>query len=147
MPVIPINTMTLKLPSLGLEFGNERSSVGLSSFCLPRIKPLLHLELVSEHVSVSRLSCNSRVSNSYPTRFISITKQDRRFTYKLNIERAFVLQLLQWNFNTCYIFCVFVCSLIYRAHKAHAPYYIYIYILLPYFPRYLLNGMIFGKNS
>ena len=53
-------------------------------------KEKLYLELISEHVSVSRLTCNSRVSNSYRTRFISITKQDRQFTYKRNIERVFV---------------------------------------------------------
>ena len=51
--------MTLKLPSLGLEFGNERLSVGLSSVCLLRLKPLLYLELISESVPVNRFSCNS----------------------------------------------------------------------------------------
>ena len=60
--------------------------MGLSSVCLHRIKPLLYLELTSESVYVNRLSCNSLVSHSYRTRFISITKQDKQSAYKRNTE-------------------------------------------------------------
>jgi len=46
---ICINTITLKLPILGLEFGNERSSVDLSWVCLLRIKPLLYLQYATAY--------------------------------------------------------------------------------------------------
>jgi hypothetical protein len=43
-----------------------------------------------------------------------------------------------------------VCSLIYSAYNAHAPYYIHIFGLPPLyhiFAPFLINGKIFGKQS
>jgi hypothetical protein len=61
---------------------------------------------------------------------------------------AFLLQLLQWKSNKYYIFSVPVCSLRYRASKAHAPYcHLWPASLYNIFPHYLINGTIFRKKK
>jgi len=59
---------------------------------------------------------------------------------------TFVQPLLQWKNNGYYIFWVCVCILRYPVPSAHAPYCLWPALLYNIFPRYLINGTIFGKS-
>jgi len=90
------------------------------------------------------------------------------FSKTWSLTRGFciynVLQLRQctcnvtWSFvqanivaekgNTCYIFCLCVCSLRYTACLTHKPYCrLWSLRLVNIFPHYLLKGMIFEKKK
>jgi hypothetical protein len=60
---------------------------------------------------------------------------------------VFVLPLLQWKNNKCYMFSVCVCSRQFPACKAHAPYcHLWPFRLYNFFPHYLVHGTKFEKK-
>jgi hypothetical protein len=60
---------------------------------------------------------------------------------------AFVQPLSWWKSDKYYIFWVCRCNLVYPARKVHAPYcHLWPTRLYNIFPRYLINGTIFGKK-
>jgi hypothetical protein len=60
----------------------------------------------------------------------STNAQERQCAYKITL-RHFCESILAVEGSKYYIFWVPVCSLLYPACKAHAPYYIVIYLLTP----------------
>jgi hypothetical protein len=74
--------------------------------------------------------------------------QDRQCTYKRNTEACSHNHCCHGKINKYYLFCVCACTLSYISCKAHAPYYIICGLSGPthIFPRYLINGRIFGRK-